>query len=343
MAINLKIRLIPIIFLGLSISIFSSCDKNTVSPPEPNPDSGYFVVCEGNFNWGNASITSYDEKNDVLSHDYFSLINNYSLGDVAQSMSENDDYYFIVVNNSAKIEVVQKEDFNSSITISDLNSPRFVQPISDSLIYISDLFANEISIVNFYSGVLQGTIPVFSWSEQMAKYEDSVYVALFDSKSIGIINVANHQLVDEIELEMSPTEIRMDSNGMIWVLANEWGNGSTVYKINSTTRSIDGEWQFDESNSIIQLSMSLSGNSVYLLSSIGEVYKFSSLTTSIIEPIFTVDHEGLYGLDVDADGNIYICDANDFVQNGSVHKYNESGVLLYSITSGISPNGIVFR
>jgi DNA-binding beta-propeller fold protein YncE len=177
----------------------------------------------------------------------------------------------------------------------------------------------------------------------MAKYEDSVYVALYDSKSIGIINTIDHQLVDEIELEMSPTEIRVDKDGMIWVLASEWGIGSTVYKINSSTRSIDGEWQFDESNGIIQLSLSPSGNSVYLLSSIGEVYKFSTLTSSIINPIFTVDHDGLYGLDVDEDGNIYICDAIDYVQNGSVHKYNESGVLLYSITSGISPNGIVFR
>lgn len=330
-----------VIFLG--ISTFHACKKSDVSPPEPIPESGFFVVCEGNYNWGNASVSSYDENSDVLTQDYFSLVNGYSLGDVAQSMTENDDFYFIAVNNSGKVEVVDKESFNSTITISDLNSPRFVQPISDSLIYISDLFADEISIVNFYSGDLVGTVPVFSWSEQMDMYEDSVYVALYDSKSIGVINAKNHQLITEIQLEMSPSEIRIDKDGMIWVLASEWGSGSTVYKINSTTRSIDGEWQFDESNSIIQLSLSVSGNSVYLLSNTGDVFKFSTLTSTIIDPLFTVDHDGMYGLDVDKDGNIYICDANDYVQNGSVNKYNESGVLLYSVPSGVSPNCIVFR
>ena len=113
----LKQRIAIIVAILLGTGMFNSCKKSDITPPEPLPESGFFVVCEGNFNWGNASISSYDETNDALTQNYFSSVNGYSLGDVAQSMTENEDFYFIVVNNSAKVEVVDKENFNSKLNL----------------------------------------------------------------------------------------------------------------------------------------------------------------------------------------------------------------------------------
>jgi hypothetical protein len=343
MANNLTKVFFSAILLSAVFLSFFSCDKNELPPLNPIPEDGFYVVCEGNFNWGNASITSYDENSFFLSQTYFKSVNGFSLGDVAQSIFEMEDKYFIVINNSAKIEVVGKEDFSSLYTITGFESPRYFQSINDSIAYVSDLFADEISIINYIDGSNLGSIVVGSWSEQMLKMEDSVYVSLYDSKSIGIIDINTHQLINEIPLEFSPTEIRKDKNGMIWVLASEFGFGSKLYKINSTNRVIENEWDFAEINNLIQIDLLESANSIYLLTSIGGVYKFPIVGTTILDPIFKVDSEGLYGLNIDEEGNIYVCQAYDFVQNGSVQKYDENGISVLTIASGISPNSIVFR
>lgn len=344
MANNLKRALFSFMLASVFLIYFSSCEKNTLPPPPPpNIEGGYYVICEGNYNWGNASITSFSENTSSLSQSYFELVNGYQLGDVAQSIFETEESYFIVVNNSGKIEVVEKEGFSSLYTITGFESPRYFQSINDSVAYVSDLYADKISVINYLTPSSIGEIVVNSWSEQMLVVEDSVYVSLYDSKSIGIIDVNTHQLIDEIQLELSPSEIRKDKNGMLWVLASNFGEGSKLYKINTASRTIEDEWNFTEDNSLVQIDLIENASFIYLLTSTGEVYKFSILGNTIIVPIFTAEADGIYGLNVDDEGNIYICQAYDFVQSGSVQKYNESGVKLEEIASGIAPNGIVFR
>jgi len=334
-----------LLFISIQLAGIYSCDKNkdSINPPETPSENGFYVVCEGNFNWGNASISNYNENNGVLTNDYFELVNNFALGDVAQSIFETANEYLIVVNNSAKIEVVNKSDFTSLITITGLGSPRFCQSINDSIVYVSDILNNAISIVNFKTGNIDGSIPVFGWSEQMVKHADSVYVSLYDSQSIAIINSLTNSIVGEIALDLPPSILRLDKNGKLWVTASEWGGISKLYRIDTETRMIENEWEFAADNSLSQIALPENGNYIYLATSTGEIYKFSINGSSIIAPIFTASLTSLYCMNVNQDGEIYLGDALDYVQNGMVSKYNESGLVLYSITSGINPNTIIFR
>ena len=328
-----------------AILLLFSCKKNNdgpVSPPAPD-SNGYYVLCEGNFNWGNASLSSYDEHNDVMTNNYFELVNGFDLGDVAQSITETEEHYLIVVNNSAKLEVVNKDDFSSLVTISGLNSPRYVQPINDSVVYISDLWSNVISRVNYLNGNVEAAIAVNGWAEQMVKAEDSVYVCLYDASSIGIINAVSDSLLFEIALDLPPSAIRLDKNGKLWVIASEWGGISKLYRINTANRMIENEWEFTADNGLAYMALPENGNNIYLATYIGEIYKFPIIGSSIIAPLFTADVTSIYAFNVNPEGAIFIGDAMDYVQNGKVMKYNESGVKLYSLESGINPNTIIFR
>lgn len=340
---NTLIRFSFISSIALVLLVHSSCIKDPIGEPPPVPESGVFIVCEGNFNWGNASITSYDEKNNLTTQNYFELVNNFSLGDVAQSIFETEENYYIVVNNSGKIEVVKKDGFSSEFTINGFDSPRYFQAVNDSIAYVSDLYANKITVINYKSGAIQSDIPVNGWSEQMAKVEDSVYVSLYSAKSIAIINALNHSLLAEIALALSPTIIRKDKNNKLWVLASEYEGSSILYKIDLADRQIEDEWEFEAENPIIQIDLPENGNDIYILRSGGEIYKFPILGSEIIIPLFTASIDNAYGLKISDEGDIFICEAFDFIQNGSVKKYNESGVLLKTIESGISPNSIIFR
>lgn len=328
----------------LVVLSFSSCKKNDPDlNVDPIPESGFFVVCEGNFNWGNSVITRYVEMNDILIQNYFEQVNGYSLGDVAQSITETEKYYLIVVNNSAKIEIVKKSDFSSVATIEGLGSPRYCQILNDSLAYVSDLWNDKINIINYINGTIIDQIALIGWSEQMVKSADSVYVSLYNSNSIAIINSLDHEHIASIEIDLPPVAMEIDKNGNLWVLASEFGGSSKLYRINSSNRVIEDEWEFDSNNNLVQIDIPEDGNYIYMASINGDIYKFPIVGTYIGVPLFSIEVDGLYGLNVNQAGDIYICEAYDFVQNGRISKYNESGFEQYNIESGINPNAIIFR
>lgn len=344
MAIIIKRKNIFTSFLLLSSLLFLNCEKDKAEPVV-ELNEGLFVLCEGNFGWGNASITNYNlnSEGSETSHNYFKEVNGYNLGDVAQSIYTSADKYFIVVNNSSKLEVVSRSDFNVAMTIEDLGSPRYFIPINDSIAYVSDLWNNKIHIINYINGLPNGEIAVNGWAEQMEKIADSVYVSLYDSQSIGVINTNTNSLLHEITLDLSPLKVEKDKNGKLWVIASEYEGQSKLYKIDPETRAIELTITFEADEPLSYMDIAANSNYIYLASSIGNIYKMSINAESLPDVLFNVDFTSLYGLNVDNEGNIYLCDAHDFVQNGSLSKYNEFGEFEYSITSGVSPNSAVFR
>jgi len=85
-------------FILLSIALIAfSCSKKTLieQTVDPGTDTipvpasfknGIFIVNEGNYNWGNASVSFIDAKDYIVDADAFKQVNKRSLGDVAESM-----------------------------------------------------------------------------------------------------------------------------------------------------------------------------------------------------------------------------------------------------------------
>jgi len=342
MEIKVIYRLLIVVFSAFAFLFLDSCKKEENEDIPAISKYGFLAVCEGNFNWGNASITSYDEGKGELTNNLFNAVNGFSLGDVAQSIAETEDRYFIVVNNSSKIEVVSKSDFSSLYTINDLGSPRYFQAINDSIAYVSDLWNNAIHIINYNTGDLVGDIVVNGWSEQMAQLEDSVYVGLYATNSIGIVNSNSHELIGEIQLNLPPISMRLDKHNILWVLASEFGGNSALYRINPETRLIELEWEFTDIT-LNFIDLPTNADHLYMAYSSGLITKITLTQSPLVSNLFSKDTEGMYGFNVNQDGEVYIMEAHDFVQNGSITKYNKEGEVQFSIESGINPNTIIFR
>ncbi|MEZ5071812.1 MAG: hypothetical protein R2751_12855 [Bacteroidales bacterium] len=110
--------------------------------------AGVLVVHEGNFGYGNASLSHYDPATGLLVNDVFFKRNGLPLGDVAQSVTVDDSLIYAVMNNSGKIMVMDRTDFRFVGKITGLTSPRYLHLINGEKAYVSDLYARSLAIVD---------------------------------------------------------------------------------------------------------------------------------------------------------------------------------------------------
>ncbi|MDW8333153.1 MAG: YncE family protein, partial [Bacteroidia bacterium] len=104
------------IFLPIALVLAACSEKNTVEPDEKF-ESGLYIVNEGNFDWGEGTLTYWNPETGEIRDDVFRKTNGRTLGNVAQSMSRIGNLGYIVVNNSQKIEVVDIHTCKSEFVI----------------------------------------------------------------------------------------------------------------------------------------------------------------------------------------------------------------------------------
>ena len=134
-----------LILIAFSL-LFASCKEDPVEPQDLVLTEGVFVVNQGTFTAANASL-SYIQP-DKLINDLFYSVNQAPLGDVAQSITIDNQTAYIVVNNSSLVYAIDRQTAEVRGKISNLVSPRHMLVINDQKAYVSDLFDYNIAVVN---------------------------------------------------------------------------------------------------------------------------------------------------------------------------------------------------
>ena len=92
---------------------------------------GLFICNEGNFQYGNATLSYYDPESKKVENEVFYRANAMKLGDVAQSMIIRDSVGWVVVNNSHVVFAIDINTFKEVGRITNFTSPRYMHFISD--------------------------------------------------------------------------------------------------------------------------------------------------------------------------------------------------------------------
>ena len=355
-------KIISILFL---IPVLLSCSKKQiredtkiVTPPPVNNSSyrnGIFIVNEGNFNWGNASITFINAVDSTVQQDVFNVHNGRLLGDVAESMQVFSDKGFIVVNNSNRIEVVSLKDFTSLKSITGFNSPRFMAIIDSTKAYVTNL-QKDISIVDLSTLTVKKSISTACWTEAIIKVNNFVFVSaignLNDPSSnrnakILIIDSKSDMIVDSIKTGKEPTCMVMDKKDKIWVLCTGGYDNyepATLIRIDPILRVVDKTYTFTASNAApSRLCINSYKDTLYFLNN--GVFQMPVTSSGIpAQPLIPANGHLFYGLGIDpSNGNIFVSDAVDYVQNGLAYQYNQvTSGLLRSFTTGRIPGSFCF-
>lgn len=321
---------------------------------------GVFIVNEGNYLYGNGSLSYYDFESRQVINNIYSIANGVPLGDVAYSMTIYDGKAYIVVNNSSSIQVVDANTLLHAGTITGLPSPRHIHFINNELALVSDLYARGISIVNPKTLSTIGKIntgnsdlPFFQHStEKLIRIGNNIYTNTwsFDNK-ILIINTQTLSLVDSIEVGIQPLDMALDKNNNLWVIhdggyaGNPFGQENpSLVRINTESNTVELRIDFPLVDALTgQLATNPTGDSVYFICN--DLYKMHVNSESIPEtPTIERNGRNLRALGVDPNsGEIYLSDATDFMSEGKVYRYKSNGLPIDTIEVGIIPGFFCFN
>jgi hypothetical protein len=338
-----------ILLFGLIFSQ-SSCDKKVccVNPPESALDTitnGLLIGNEGNFQWGNATLSfaNFNISNPILIKDVFKQQNQKNLGDVMQSMCLWEGKIYLVINNSGKIEILNKSDLKSLGSISGFRSPRHIVPIYNTKAYVSDLYMNGIYIVDIHQKEIKGSIKIPGWTEEMLYFQNKIYVCNKESKYLYIVNTSNDVLQDSLEVGYGSSSICIDAENKIWIscAGKENTHEGRIVRINPTNNEILKTFNFTMNNAPGKIMFNVKDNKVYYQRK--DIFSMEMNAMSLpANPFIYAVNKNIYSF-YTSQNKTYISDAKDFVQASEISIYNNvSGLKDTSFLAGINSSSFLF-
>mgnify|MGYP001657899635 FL=1 len=333
------------------------------------PGKGVFIMNEGNFQYGNASLSYYNPETKEVEQEVFVRVNGIPLGDVAQSMTIRGDVGYVVVNNSGVIFAIDVNTFEVKGWISPLTSPRYMHFLSDEKAYVTDLYAKAIAVVNPKTFEILKFINVNNHSsefyqhptEQMVEYTDKQGRRLiftncwsYDDK-ILVIDTDTDQVIDSITVCKQPTSLIIDKNNQIWTVNDGGYDGSPygqvtpgLYKIDAESRQVVDSIKFTFADWPQEICMNGTRDTLYFINK--SVYRLdvdspSPLKREMLDEFYkNTTGNYVYGLDVDPDNSeVYIADAIDYVQPGIVYRISATKQPIDTFRVGIIPGAFAFK
>ena len=346
-----------------AVTFFTSCESDDL-PDTPDEETGeytngIFVLNEGNFNSGNSSVTFIDEDGNVSNNVFTNENAGAALGDTGQSMGFYRNYAFIVLNVSNKIEVVDRNTFESIATIdTGLENPRYIA-FSNGKAYVTnwgdggDPSDDFVAVIDTEDFTISENIEVVDGPERIISEGGMVYVAhpgrATQNNKISVIDAGNESVIEVLTVGDVPNGLEIE-NGHLWVTSGgipawtEMETAGQISKIDLATLETVKEYNFPDAtyhpgnleieNGVVYYTL---GNSVYTFNENEEVLPESEFL--ILEEVgilngFEVRDSRIYAASMNTsytgDGELVVYDAND-------------GGLLDTFDVGINPNGIYFN
>lgn len=346
-------QLIVILTFSLSL-LLCSCIKNDPGPVINDKTGaclngkGVFVLNEGNFTEGNGSLSFYSYDSSKLYNNIFFSVNSRPLGDVPNSMIISGDKAYIVVNNSGKIEVVDKNTIRSLKTVNGLISPRNILIINSDKAYVSSLYSSEIAILNLQTNSISGQIDIRRSSEAMLLKGEKAYISCWSSgNEIMIINTKTDKIIDSVEVGHEPESMVLDKENSLWVLCSGGYTGeynAELISINTMTDEIDKRLVFPSRISYpSSLHINKTCDTIYYIDQ--AIWKMDISSSSLpVQPFIPASGRLYYKLGVDSvRREIFVTNAVDYQQRGYLLRFTVNGSLVDSSRADIIPGSLCFK
>ncbi|MBN2481617.1 MAG: hypothetical protein JXB19_07755 [Bacteroidales bacterium] len=351
------------ILILMPVCVFVSCEDNLNRNDGGDYGPGIYIVHEGFYGNNNGSVSYYNPFDGTLVHNIFNDANGRPLGDVVQSFAVNGDTTgFIVVNNSAKVEIVNLSDFKTAAQPIIVTYPRYFLPVTAEKGYLtSGSMQGYVLIVDLKDMSVIDSITVGSGPESLIALNGKAYICNsggwgLDS-TVSVIDVSTDHVVQTIEVSDGPVDMAVDADGNLWIYCKGYAlynwdppyelireTDAYLHKIDPVTgvvlwRETVGK-AGDFSMTPPKCAISDDGLTLFYLRPDG-VYSLSVRNPGLVEePVLA--GSGFYGIEVNpGNGEIYLFEAN-LSGNGLMKIYDAEMHPVAFHTVGIMPSGAVF-
>jgi hypothetical protein len=331
--------------------LLGACRKDRPEGPDATPitvgaSGGVYITNEGNFLFGNAGVSYYDIASGTAAEDLYEPANGVGLGDVCQSMTLFNGKGYVVMNNSNKVVVVEPTTFTESATITGFTSPRYLLPVSNGKAYVTDLYANSITVVDLSVNSIVGQIPMPGWTEELVLAYGKAFITAPNNDQLYVVDTATDQLIDSVTISEGGSSIRQDATGKLWVLCGGYlggGISAALHRVDPVSRTVEASFDFPASASPWRLDINGGNDTLYFLD--GDVFRMPIAATALPTSSFIqAAGRNFYGIGIDPTNSVvYVADAIDYVQQGTVYRYRPDGVALNSFPVGIIPGDFYFN
>lgn len=342
----MKISKILTLVLAGTLLFNISC-RNDDPIPAPTPkgayENGILIANEGNYGTPNSTVSFISNDLNTVENNIYSTNNsNAQLGDVLQNIGLNGNNAYLVLNNSNKIEVVNRYTFKKVATVSDqISQPRYIAFASNNY-YVTNSSGSSkyVSVYSTANNAFVKKIEVSGDAEKIVEAGGNIFVqnASFGfGNKITVINPTSNTVTSTLTIPNGDIKKTISNGGNVYVISSTSTN-SYIYKISpsgtiSSTITLTGLAN--------GCNLAIDGNRFYFTTGIKVFSMDMNSTTVPTTPIITVVDSGystLYGFDV-IDGKIFVSDAKGFTQDSEVKVYSATGTLLKTITTGRLSNG----
>ena len=340
--------------------VVAACKKDkpdAVSNGVPGATGNVYIVCEGNFGNGDATLYAFAPATDSVYGDIYAMANGQPLGDVFQSMQRIGNKLFLCVNNSDKI-VVLNADTRKLAGVISVPKPRYLLPVSPAKAYVSAEYSNKVYVIDPQTLQVTDTIALpYQNPEGMCLYNNSAIICTWDAAGNAVykIDVTTDKLIQTIKIAgYAPQEALIDKEQMLWVLAGDQysGKAATWTRIDPSTGEILTSYTFPADANTVRPVFNNTKDTLYFIEANQNggtedngIYRMGIHDAELPTQPFVAakQYQYFWALGIDPlSGNIYIGDPKGFIQKGSVYIYRPDAVLLKTFTVGLGPGHFYF-
>ncbi|WP_312173107.1 hypothetical protein [Chryseobacterium sp.] len=338
-------KLLTLVF-AFALLFNISCSSDDTISDETYYGNGFLLSNEGNFGKPNADVTYITSDLNMKQDNIFSANNGGSnLGDVLQMISFNGDHAYLLLNNSNKIQIVNRSNFKRTGEITaQLNSPRFMAFANNNIYVTNDKYGGD-KYVSIYKTSDLSFVKKINFTDSVERIVEAGNNIFVQNASFGFgnkityITTSNNEIQSTITIPNGNINKMIASNGTVYAIAAGTAD-SYIYQISNTgsiTKTFTLTGISDATN------LEIEKGKFYFTSGL-KVYAMD-LTASTVPttPLFTVSnsvdpYSNLYGFSVVND-RIFVSDANGFTEDSKVSVYSTNGSLLKTFTAGKGTNG----
>ena len=369
------------IYLILLLFLLASCRKDdiifipeslNVSTPEFTSVIGFYLLNEGNMGSNKSTLDYYDCTTGVYTRNIYGNANPdvpKEMGDVGNDIAIYGNRLYAVINCSNKVEVM---DVTTARRIGQIEIPncRYIK-FHKGYAYVTS-YAGPVVIdpdykqIGFVAKVDTATLEVVDrclvgfQPDGIEIVEDKIYVANSGGyrvpnyeNTVSVIDIASFEMVEQIEVAINLEYVMADSHGCLWISSrgDYYGNPSRLYCYDVRKKRMEAQLDVPVSDMYIQ------GDSIYIVSSgwsnITSTYEVTyaivnvntkeKVTSNFITDGTDAKIKMPFGVAVHPiTKDIYVTDAKNYVNPGTLYCFGSDGVLKWSVRTGDIPAHFAF-